>query len=148
MKCIDCISSGHSAIDQCYKLAGNFSQTLNGIPSAGLALNCIWTRLNQPASSNEQVEHYIVRLAKWFSLHPAKVLGIDSKMGKIDEGQRADLVIWNPYEKNVHSESVYSCTSPYIGEEIMGSVFKVYLKGVVVYEAGVKIDPQGSIIIQ
>lgn len=148
MKCIDCISSGHSAIDPTYKLTGNFSQTLNGIPSAGLPLNCIWTRLNQPTSSGEQLEHYIVRLAKWFSLHPAKVLGIDSKTGKIEEGLRADLVIWNPYKKSVLSDSVYKRTSPYIGEEITGSVEKVYLKGVVVYEAGVKIEPEGSIINQ
>lgn len=146
MKCIDCISSGHSAIEPIYKLTGNFNQTITGIPSAGLPLNCIWTKLNEPSSSNEQLEHYVVRLAKWFSLHPAKVLGVDKRMGKIDKGLRADFIVWSPEKKLVVKDTAYADVSPFVGEEVMGYVWKVYLKGRLVFENGGKIAPCGEFI--
>lgn len=146
MKCIDCISSGHSAIEPAYKLTGNFNQTINGVPSAGLPLSCIWDKLNEPSSSNEQLEHYVVRLAKWFSLHPAKVLGVDKTMGKIDKGLRADFIIWNPEKKWQVKDGVYAEVSPYTGEELLGYVWKVYLKGRLVFENGCRIVPYGEVI--
>ena len=147
MKGIDCISSGHSFIAPSFKLTENFQQSLNGIPTAGLSLFAIWNMLNVPVSTQEQLEHYIVRLSKWLSLYPARVLQLSHERGKIEKGQRADLVIWNPFEKFILPKNwKYRETSPFVTQEMMGKVVKVYIKGQVVYENGRVLDPVGQII--
>lgn len=66
MQAIDSISSQHASIKPEFKSldTGNFQQALNGITSIGFTLQSVWTMLNVPASTNAQLEHYIVRLAK------------------------------------------------------------------------------------
>jgi dihydroorotase-like cyclic amidohydrolase len=148
MKCIDCISSSHSAIEPGLKLSGNFSQTINGIPSSGLCLSSVWTRLNSTSSSLEQLEHYIVRLAKWFSAKPAEVIGIDHLLGKIEKGKRADLVIWKPWEKQLVEHKAYEKVSPFVGQKMMGKVLKVYMKGVLVFDLGKEKEPMGEVLLR
>ena len=149
MKGIDCISSGHSYIAPPYKLTENFQQSLNGIPTAGLSLFAVWNMLNVPVSSQEQLEHYIVRLAKWLSLYPAKVLKLIHERGKIEVGQRADLVVWNPYEKfALPQDWRYRETSPFLAQEMMGRVAKVYIKGQVAYDNGNVLSPAGQVVIR
>lgn len=143
MKGIDVISSQHASIDPANKLTGNFQQVLNGISSIGCSLQSVWSVLNLPVSTFEQLEHYIVRLAKWFSLHPARVLNIEDKRGSIAKGKFADLIIWDPREKFiVDREYAYAKTSPFIGEELLGSVKKVFIRGKLVSSPiGIEVVP-------
>jgi hypothetical protein len=64
MKGIDCISSSHSFINPAKKITNNFQTALNGIASIGCSLQSVWHVLNKPVTSNDLLEHYIVRLAK------------------------------------------------------------------------------------
>lgn len=130
MKGIDSISSQHAFIDSQRKNCGNFQQALNGIADMGCSLSAVWTMINVPVSSSEQLEHYIVRLAKWFSYHPAMILNISNKRGSIEKGKFADFVVWNPKEKFVVSDDYpYSQTSPFKDKKLFGSIKYVYLRG-------------------
>lgn len=135
MKGIDNISSCHAYISPPHKLTVNFQTALNGISSLGCTLQSVWFILNKPVSSNDQLEHYIVRLAKWMSLHPAQILGVSDYRGSISKGKIADLVVWNPREKSRLSvDYSYYATSPYVGQELLGKIKRVYLRGRVAYE--------------
>ncbi|OMJ91026.1 hypothetical protein SteCoe_6488 [Stentor coeruleus] len=130
MKGIDSISSQHASIETHRKITGNFQQALNGISAMGCSLQAVWTMINIPATTSEQLEHYIVRLAKWFSLHPAMILNINNKRGSIEKGKFADFIVWNPKEKVVVSnEYAYSETSPFMNQELLGCIKYVYLRG-------------------
>ena len=88
-----------------------------------------------PVCSYEQLEHYIIRLAKWLSLYPAKILGIDNKRGSIEKGKFADLIIWNPRQKfRVQNNYDYSDTSPFLNQELLGKIHRVYLRGKIAYD--------------
>ena len=75
----------------------SFKKALSGITNAGFSLSAIWSRLKQPlAVRSRRYNHYIIRLAKWMSATPAKILGIDDIRGSIEAGKIADLVVWDP----------------------------------------------------
>lgn len=136
MKGIDSISSGHAYIDSSKKLTSNFQTALNGISCLGCTLQSVWFILNKPVSSNDQLEHYIVRLAKWMSLHPAQILGISEYRGSIAKGKLADFVIWSPREKyRLMPDYYYFATCPFVGQDLLGKIKKVYLRGRLVYES-------------
>lgn len=139
LKGIEVITSNHSCIHPDYKLTkGNFLKAANGMPSIGFSLQSVWTTLNGPVSSFSQLEHYIMRLAKWMSLYPAEILNISNVRGSIYKGKFADLVVWNPFEKHLVSEefSPFPETSPFLGTELHGKVHCVYLRGKLAYGKG------------
>ena len=134
---IDCISSQHASIEPSRKLNGNFQQALNGISSIGCTLQAIWNKINFIEYSPKQLENYIVRLAKWFSIFPAKVLNMSDKRGGIAKGKYADLFIWDPYEKYViGSDYAYSQTSPFTQQDAMGKIIRVYIRGKITFDRG------------
>ena len=145
MKGIDVVASQHAAIQAGLKITNNFQQALNGISSIGCSLQSVWSVLNIPVATSEQLEHYIVRLAKWMSMHPARALGIEAMRGSITKGKYADFMIWNPWEKfRVGEDYQYALTSPFEGEELLGAIKKVYLRGKLVhsgYPTGKEITP-------
>lgn len=140
LKGIDMISSNHTPVLPTFKFRdlGNFRKAVNGITGLGFTLQSVWTRLSQQCGSDGEREHYLVRLSKWLSLHPALLLGVAHLRGSIDKGKYADLIIWKPGE----SEEVRTCNSlhssncPYIGQTLLGKVYKVYLRGALVYNEG------------
>lgn len=137
MKGIDCICSQHISLEPANKLSGNFQQSLSGISSIGCTLSSIWHILNVPVNHHDQLEHYIVRLAKWLSLHPAKILGIDNKRGKIEKGRYADLVLWDPKIKfYLDTKYGYYTTCPFVSMELLGKIHKVFIRGQVAFDAG------------
>ena len=86
--------------------------------------------LNIPVCSNELLEHYIVRLAKWLSYHPACILNISDKRGSIEKGKFADLIVWDPWNKYLVDNSYeYAENSPFVGHELLGRIQAVYLRG-------------------
>ena len=130
MKGIDLVTSGHASILPEMKLTGNFQTAYNGIASLGCTLSALWYILNKPVSTKQQLEHYIVRLAKWTSVHPAEVLKASHQRGSIRKGKFADLIIWDPWEKyKLTSDYKYSSTSPFVGVDLLGKVKQVYFKG-------------------
>ena len=137
-KGIDLISSQHANIDPVHKPVGNFQQALNGIASIGCSLQAVWTILNIPITRKELLEHYIVRLAKWMSLHPAKVLGVDKERGTIEAGKIADLVVWDPWERSKADQQQIKYKSPFVGQDFLGVIKCVYVKGKLVTGNDVK----------
>ena len=150
MKGIDAVTSNHATIQPCYKLTnGSFQRAANGIQTVGFTLQSVWTTLNGPVSTTSQLEHYIVRLAKWFSLHPAEILNISGMRGSISKGKLADLIVWNPFERYVVGKeySPFPELSPYLGMELFGKIYKVYLRGNLVL-ADDKFKQRGRFVIR
>jgi len=131
MKGIDVVSSNHCFIDSEYKCR-DFQKALGGLNTMGCTLQAIWSVLNIPFTTQNQLEHYIVRLAKWLSLQPAKILGLSDR-GSIEKSKLADLIVWSPYEK-----LEFECCDSNIfsGLQMYGEIKKVYLRGHTVYEKG------------
>ena len=146
MKGIDMISSNHTPVLPRYKFVeeGNFRKAVNGINGLGFSLQAVWTRLRSQCTTNEQSEHYIVRLSKWLSLYPAKLLGISHLRGTIDKGRFADLIVWQPKEQYIvyTSPTQYPSMCPYLDESLHGKVHRVYLRGYVAFDEG-SLMPKG-----
>ena len=118
MNIIDCIASQHEPIHKSMKFLEelSFKKALSGITNAGFSLQAIWSRLKQPlAVRSRTYNHYIVRLAKWMSDTPSKILGIDNMRGSIEAGKIADLVVWDPEQwiTSRKSWSLHAELNPY-----------------------------------
>jgi dihydroorotase-like cyclic amidohydrolase len=139
MKGIHSLTSQHRGIHPTYKLGvkGSLKRALCGMNTLGFTLQQIWSKLRLPSSSREELEHYIVRLAKWLSLHPAKVLGIEKYRGSIERGMIADLFIWDPDEQVSvrRSHSQFNETCVLIGTDLYGLIHRVMLRGKFVFSS-------------
>ena len=143
MKGVNAISSQHAGIEAKHKLSGNFQQALNGIAAIGCTLQAVWTSLVNSTGSEELLEHFLVRMAKWMSLEPARILGIDDRRGSIERGKSADFMVWQPKERyTVGKEYTYYQTSPFAGEELVGAIKAVYIRGVLAFSR--KVNKRGS----
>lgn len=134
VKAVEVLSSHHISIAQELKFVetGLFKKALSGINGLGYGLQAVWTKLRMPAVHSPSVrEHYIVRLAKWMSLNPARLIGTSHVRGSIEKGKLADLVIWYPHEAFLAPED-----SPYRGKRLYGRVKEVYLRGQKAYSEG------------
>ena len=136
---IDMIQSHHSFIPSSYKFlsSGSFKKALNGIPGLGFSLQSVWTHLRRPNPYSQSLPHYLVRMSKWLSTAPAKMLGVEQDRGTLEVGKLADLIVWSPEEETV-GQAV--CPEPemcpYSGERLFGRVEKVYVRGQVAYGEG------------
>jgi hypothetical protein len=135
---IDSISSFHACIDSTYKFKPykNFKRALNGINCLGFSLPAIWTKLRFPVTSDSLLDNYIVRLSKWLSLNPAKIIGLDKHRGSIEKHKFADLIIWDPYEASENYP--YSCpeTAVFHDLRLSGRISRVYVRGRLVFNEG------------
>jgi len=134
VKAVDVIASHHISIAQELKFGetGVFKKALSGINGLGYGLQAVWTKFRMPAVYSPSVrEHYIVRLAKWMSLNPARLIGTSHVRGSIEKGKLADLVIWYPHESFLAPED-----SPYRGKVLYGRVKEVYVRGQKAYSEG------------
>lgn len=149
VKAIDMITSHHRAVPTAHKFLkeGSFKQAMSGISSLGYTLQQVWTKLRVPCASQEDMEHYLVRLAKWMSMEPAKLLGINDIRGSIEQGKIADFVIWDPYTKTEATSlnRQFPEVFPYTGHVFYGVIHSVIVKGNVAYE-GCKAKPFGSFV--
>ena len=143
LEAINMVTSAHSSIPPELKLpdSRSFRKALSGINSLGATLPAIWSRLRGPTVRS--MEHYAVRLFKWMSQNPARLLGLQDK-GRIAAGAQADLVVWAPYENFVfHSQSKFSQLSPYEGQSLYGRICKVYVRGQLAFDEG-RFSPFGQ----
>lgn len=142
---IDVVCSQHIAVPERYKFGCNFRKAVNGINGLGFTLQTLWTVLKKPYTQLGRFEHYIVRIAKWTALMPAKVLSLPDR-GAIAKGYLADLVIWDPFREvtieKTFSSQPYQC--PYVGLKLFGHILKVFVRGHLVFtQEGQRFYPRG-----
>lgn len=136
---IPAITSQHVFIDGPHKAleSGSFRNALNGICSIGLSLQAIWTALNMPITPIEKLEGYLVRISRWLSTQPAKIIGLNNR-GSINKGKLADFIVWEPYcKQKAQMSKEYKTVSPYSDIELCGKIHCVYLRGKVAYNNGI-----------
>ena len=142
---IDVVCSQHIPVPERYKFGCNFRKAVNGINGLGFTLQTLWTVLKKPYTQLGRFEHYIVRIAKWTALMPAKVLSLSDR-GAIAKGYQADLVIWDPFREvtieKTFSSQPYQC--PYVGLKLFGQILKVFVRGHLVFtQDGQRFYPRG-----
>lgn len=79
----------------------------------------------------------IMDMAKKMSYNPAKVLGIESDFGKITEGAKADLVLFdanNEWEVDSSKFLSKGHNTPYNGKVLKGRVTHTFVDGKLVYQ--------------
>ncbi len=143
---IDFIASDHSPAPPELKCleSGDFVKSWGGIAGLQFLLPVIWTAAIQRGYSIEQ-------LTNWLATRPAAFLELSQK-GSIAPGKDADLCVWNPNEQfTVSKESIAfrHSVSPYIGEQLLGTVFQTYVQGKKVYENGTFANlQQGKLLLK
>jgi allantoinase len=129
---IDLIATDHSPCPPSMKGDGDFARAWGGIASLELSLAAVWTAA---AARGIRVE----RLAEWLCAAPARLAGLDSRIGRIAVGMDADLVAWDPtVEFDVDAARLrqrHKCT-PYAGRTLQGRAIETYVRGALVYGGG------------
>jgi len=123
---IDLVASDHSPCPSSLKETdGDFFAAWGGIASLQLSLAAVWT-----GARARGVEPS--RIAEWMCADPARLAGLAGTHGKLAEGYRADIAIWDPEARFVvdpakllHKHHV----TPYAGRELFGVVRATYLAG-------------------
>jgi allantoinase len=111
---------------------GNFKTAWGGIASLSLALPLMYTEAYARGFS-------LPDIARWMSSAPAKLVGCQTRKGKIAPDYDADFVIFDTEGKFVVTEDrlhYRHSISPYMGETLRGIVKATYLRGALVFEEG------------
>lgn len=129
---IDFVATDHSPCPPQLKelSGGNFMQAWGGIASIQFALSSLWTAAKKRNCTLND-------LAKWLCENPAKLIGKQASIGKIQKGYDADFIIWDPEKTFTVTESIIQHKhkiTPYLNEELFGIVEEVFLKGSKVFE--------------
>lgn len=130
---IDFVATDHSPAPPDMKelATGNFMNAWGGIASLQLALPVLWTAAKKHNCS-------LSDMAKWLCEKTAMLPQMERK-GKIAKGFDADFTVWNPEESfMVTAEMIQHRhkTTPYLGEQLSGTVKQTWLKGQKVYDGG------------
>ena len=150
MNGINAVSSAHCCIHPSFKrIGGSFQRALNGLPTAGVSLQTMWTVINKNIDKNAEKEKQIIKLAKFLSSGPAEILNISEARGSITKGKFADFIVWDPYVKHeiTHDYSQFPNMSPFIGKEVYGKIEKVYVRGQVAFNQG-NFEPKGRVYLR
>lgn len=134
---VSIVASNHCLVEPSFKFleSGSFKRALSGLPGVGFSLQALWTKLRSPTLSWEALEHYIVRLSKWLSTAPAKLLSVNR--GLIAAGRLADIIVWSPEEPVVATcAGSWPELCPYAGQELYGQIVRVYIRGEVAFDRG------------
>lgn len=124
---IDLIATDHSPCPPAMKQAGegDFGKAWGGIASLSLSPSIVWTGMRE---REIKLEH----LARWMSLAPARLAGLDHRKGSIEPGKDADLAIFDPEASFVVAEKYLRYRhpiSPYLGERLHGVVVQTFVRG-------------------
>ena len=146
-KTIDFIVTDHSPATPDLKEleSGNLKNAWGGIASIQFSLPVVWT-----AAKKRNLN--LTDISNLMSKNVANFIDLKNSKGLIKEGYDADLVIWNPDEKfEVKKEDIHykHKISPYVGEELFGTIYQTYLGGKKVFEKGKFLSlPEGKIILK
>jgi allantoinase len=129
---LDFISSDHSPAPPAIKEieTGNLKKAWGGIAGLQFLLPASWTALKE----NMSLEEFIPLITS----QPAKFIN-EKNRGEIKPGNYADLVIWDPNEKRKVSEEdilFRHKITPYIGEELFGTIQQTIVNGETVFQEG------------
>lgn len=111
---------------------GNFLSAWGGIASLQVALAAAWTGARQRG-------HALTQIARWMSLEPARLAGLDRRKGAIAPSLDADLVVFDPDRRfTVHGSDLEHRhpLTPYEGRELTGVTVRTYVRGQLVYDEG------------
>ncbi|MHC4829633.1 MAG: allantoinase AllB [Planctomycetota bacterium] len=143
---IDFVATDHSPAPPARKHLedGRFDLAWGGIASLQLALPALWTEASRRGAS-------LVHLARWLSVNPARLVGLDRRKGSVAPGFDADLVVWAPDRAFVvdpdalhHRHKV----TPYAGRELRGVTLQTYLRGALIHDQGTfPGPPQGELLV-
>jgi allantoinase len=132
---IDLVASDHSPCPPEMKRldTGNFQQAWGGIAGLSLSLPVMWTSLRERGLP-------LASIARWMAAQPAKLAGLEHRKGAIAAGQDADFVIFDPEASfTLTADRLYyrHLISPYLGQELWGTVKKTFLRGQEIFSGGV-----------
>jgi len=131
---IDYVATDHSPAPPAMKEldSGDFMKAWGGISSIQFALPVLWT-----AAKKHGCE--LADITRWLCENSSVVPGLEESKGKIAKGYDADFVVWDP-EKNftVIKDMIHHRhkITPYLGEQLYGSVMQTYLAGEKIYDEG------------
>jgi allantoinase len=119
---------------------GRFDLAWGGITSLSVALPVIWTECRNRGFSLDD-------LARWMSSAPAALAGISAQAGAILPGRDPNFTVFDPDASFTVTRDTLRYRhpiSPYLGEELRGRIHATYLRGEIVFHAGVITGtPQG-----
>ena len=129
---LDLISTDHSpALPSIKEIeTGNLRKAWGGIAGLQFLLPASWTALKE----NMSIEEFIPLVTST----PAALINSKNK-GEIKIGNDADLTVWDPEEKSkVLEEDILfrHKISPYIGEELFGTIKQTIVNGEMVFQQG------------
>ena len=127
---LDFITTDHSPAPPAIKEieSGDLKKAWGGIAGLQFLLPASWTALK----ANMSIETFIPLLTE----KPALFLKVDGRKGSIKIGYDADLLVWDPEQKEtIHEQDILyrHKISPYIGEELYGAIQQTYVNGTLVY---------------
>jgi len=131
---IDLIATDHSPCPPEMKRLeeGRFDLAWGGIASLSIALPVVWAEAQRRGYTVED-------MARWMSVKPAKLAGMEGRAGVIAKGRDANFVVFDPEaEFTVRPERLYfrHPVSPYVGARLRGVVDATYLRGEPVWRSG------------
>jgi allantoinase len=131
---IDLVATDHSPCPPAMKGRedGRFNVAWGGIASLSMALPVVWTEAYSRGFTLRD-------LARWMSGAPAALAGLRHRVGGIEPGRDANLLIFDPEEETVVTEDMLHHrhkVSPYLGEVLRGRVHETVLRGHTVYADG------------
>jgi allantoinase len=143
---IDMVVSDHSPCPPEMKLReqGDFQKAWGGISSLQLRLPVMWTEARARGFTINQ-------LTEWLCAATARQVGLHQRKGSIAVGRDADILIWNPDRDFQVSPSLIHHRhqlTPYAGEVLQGVVEKTFLRGQMVYDGGLFVEPRGKLILR
>jgi len=144
---IDLVVSDHSpcTADLKGRSGGNYLINWGGISSLQYGLSILHTEALKRGVSLAQIN-------KWMSLNTAKLLGLETRKGKIQVGYDGDLIVFDPTKKfTVETKDIRfkNKLTAYEKQELTGKVIKTILRGKVICDDGRIVEthgPQGNLL--
>lgn len=144
---IDMIVSDHSPSTPALKLLeeGDFQKAWGGIASLQFGLPIIWTEARKRGFA-------LTDVARWMSLAPSRLAGLNERKGALAVGSDADIVVWNPDAEFVVQSSTIlhrHKITPYERRTFFGIVERTYLRGRRIFDRGTLIgSPSGMPLLR
>lgn len=131
---IELVVSDHSPCTPALKQleSRNLAKAWGGISSLQFGLSLTWTEMRRQGIA-------LTRLAEWMAEAPARLVGLQTRKGKIAPGYDADFVVVDPEAELEITKSMIlhrHKETPYEGRRCYGRVISTWLRGKKIHESG------------